>query len=75
LAQENGFFSCILAQFAEAGKNHSKVVHLLEKSVINMISLLLPVFDWSRWFAISSLHLFPVTEKESHGWCSKKVNN
>jgi hypothetical protein len=28
--------SC-LAQFAEAGKKHSKVVHLPEKSAINMI--------------------------------------
>jgi hypothetical protein len=35
VAQENGFFSCILAQFAEAGT--SKALHLLEKSVINMI--------------------------------------
>jgi hypothetical protein len=31
------FFSCMFAQFAEAGKNRSKAVHLLEKSVINMI--------------------------------------
>jgi hypothetical protein len=29
-----------------AGKQHSKPVHLLEKSVINMISPLLLVFDW-----------------------------
>jgi hypothetical protein len=27
----------IFAQSAEAGKKHSKAVHLLEKSVINMI--------------------------------------
>jgi hypothetical protein len=27
----------IFAQFAEAGKSHSKAKHLLEKSVINMI--------------------------------------
>jgi hypothetical protein len=47
VAQENGFFSCILAQFAEAGTMRSKAVHLLEKSVINMIGLLLPVFDSS----------------------------
>ncbi len=39
----------------------SKVVHLLEKSVINRIWFLLPIshwpnhYDWSRWFAISSL--------------------
>jgi hypothetical protein len=36
----------MFAQFAEAGKKHNKAVHLLEKSVINMIQLLLPVFDW-----------------------------
>jgi hypothetical protein len=41
-------------------------VHLIEKSVINMISMLLPVFHWrnrndrSRWFAISSSHIFAV---------------
>jgi hypothetical protein len=40
------FFSCIFALFAEAGKKHHKAVHLLEKSVINTIGLLLPVFDW-----------------------------
>jgi hypothetical protein len=40
------FFSCIFAHFAKAGKKHSKAVHLLEKRVINMISLLLLVFDW-----------------------------
>ncbi len=40
------FFSCIFAQFAEAGKKHSKAVHLLEKSVMRMISLQLPVFHW-----------------------------
>jgi hypothetical protein len=33
LAQEIGLF----AQFAEAGKNGNKAVHLLEKSVTNMI--------------------------------------
>jgi hypothetical protein len=31
------FSPCILAQFAEAGKKRSKDVHMLEKSVINMI--------------------------------------
>jgi hypothetical protein len=31
------FFSSIFAQFAAAGKKHTKAVHLLEKSVINMI--------------------------------------
>jgi hypothetical protein len=53
-------FNCIFALFAEAGKRHSKDMHLLENSVINMISLLLHVFDWSRWFAISSSHLFAI---------------
>jgi hypothetical protein len=32
--------------FVETGKRHSKVVHLLHKNVINMICLLVPVFDW-----------------------------
>jgi hypothetical protein len=36
----------MFSQVAEAGKRHRKVVHLLEKSVINMIWLLLPGFDW-----------------------------
>jgi len=36
----------IFAQFAEAGKRHSKAKHLLKKSVINMIWLLLSVSDW-----------------------------
>jgi hypothetical protein len=40
------FFSCIFAQFAEAGKKHSKAKQPLEKSVISMISMLLSVFDW-----------------------------
>jgi hypothetical protein len=41
------FSSCIFAHFAEAGKKRSsKAVHMLEKSVTNMISLMVPVFDW-----------------------------
>ncbi len=40
------FWPSIFAQFAEACKRHSKVEHLPEKSVVNMIWLLLPVFDW-----------------------------
>jgi hypothetical protein len=40
------FWPNVFAQFAEAGKRHSKAVHLLEKSVINVVWLLLPVFDW-----------------------------
>jgi hypothetical protein len=31
------FFASIVGLFAEAGKKRSKAVHLLEKSVINMI--------------------------------------
>jgi hypothetical protein len=42
----NQFCSCISAQFAEAGKRHSKAVHIVEKSVINMFRSVLPVFDW-----------------------------
>jgi hypothetical protein len=40
------FFSYIFGQFAEAGNKRSKTVHLLHKCVINMIRLLIPVFDW-----------------------------
>jgi hypothetical protein len=36
----------MFAQFAEVGKRHSKAVHPLQKSVINMIWLLLSVSDW-----------------------------
>ncbi len=36
----------ISAQSAEVGKRHSKAVHMPEKSVINMIWLLLLVSDW-----------------------------
>jgi hypothetical protein len=63
--QNVGFAPGMYGQFAEVSLLRadimcSKSVHLLEKHVINMISLLLPVFrlakhhDWSRWFAISS---------------------
>jgi hypothetical protein len=41
------FLSCIFAQFPEAGTTRSKGVHLLEKSVINMMWKLVPVFDWA----------------------------
>jgi len=37
LAQENGFSPANYGQFAEAGNKRSKTVHLLQKSVINMI--------------------------------------
>ncbi len=46
MAHEIGFSPAYFAQFVGAGEKHSKAVHLLEKSVINMIRLLLPVFDW-----------------------------
>jgi hypothetical protein len=71
------FFCCIFAQFAEAGKKRSKAVHLLEKSVINMIWLLLPVFDWSI-IMISPrgvLLVVPTYLQSSfrfHGWGCKK---
>jgi hypothetical protein len=45
-AQENSFSTGICALFAEAGKKRSKGMHLLEKSVINTISLSLHVFYW-----------------------------
>jgi hypothetical protein len=37
LAQENGFDLTFLPSFFEAGKGHSKGVHLLEKSMIDTI--------------------------------------
>ncbi len=37
LAQENGFDLAFFAWFVEAGKGHSEAVHLLEKSMIDMI--------------------------------------
>jgi hypothetical protein len=47
LSQENDFRSCMFAHFAEAGKWRNKAV--VRKSVINTISLLLPVsgIGWS----------------------------
>jgi len=48
LAHENGFSPAYLfSSLAEASNKHSKVVHLLDKNVINMIWFLLPIFDWS----------------------------
>jgi hypothetical protein len=37
MAQENGSSPAYFARFADAGKKHSKAVHLLEECVINMI--------------------------------------
>jgi hypothetical protein len=42
----NWFFSCIFVQITKAGNKHNKTVHMLQKSVINMIWLLVLVFDW-----------------------------
>jgi hypothetical protein len=37
----------LLSLLAEAGKKRSKAVHLLDRSIINMILLLFPIFDSS----------------------------
>jgi hypothetical protein len=72
----NWFFPCIFAQLAEAGKKHSKVVHLLEKSVINMIWLLLPAFDWPIiMIGPRGSLLLVVPTYLFYGWGCKKVNN
>jgi hypothetical protein len=42
LAHQNGFLPSIFAEFAKSGERY-----LPPKSVINMIWLLVPVFDWS----------------------------
>jgi len=57
----NWFFSCMFA-LLRLVKKRSKAMHMLEKRVINMIWLLLPLIinDWSRWFAISSSHVYAV---------------
>jgi hypothetical protein len=70
-------------QFAEAGKKCSKAVHMLKKSVINMICLLLPVFDWSIMMSGPGglLLVIPTYFAESSpcfqscGWGCKNVNN
>jgi hypothetical protein len=38
--------TCKCTHFAEAAKSRRKPVQLLEKSVINIIRLVSPVFDW-----------------------------
>jgi len=51
---------------AEAGEKRSKVVHMLEKECNKYDLTRDPCFflahhnDWSRWFAISSSHIFAV---------------
>jgi len=80
LAQEKGFFSCIFAQFAETSKKRSKSMHLIEKSVINMIWVLRPVFDWPIiMIGPGGLLLVVPTYLQSlfqsYGQGCKKVNN
>jgi hypothetical protein len=43
---EKWFWFCTFSQFAEVGERYNKAIHLLEKSVMNMIWQLFPVFDW-----------------------------
>jgi hypothetical protein len=57
-----------------------KVVHLLENSVINMVWLLHPIFDWPIiMIGASGLLLVVPTYLQSpfqfYGWGWKKVNN
>jgi hypothetical protein len=71
----------MFAQFAEAGKNRSKAVHLLEKSVINMIWLLLPVFYWPiimirpRGLLLLVVPTYLQSSFQFYGRGCKKVNN
>ncbi len=46
LAQENGFSPAYLLSFLRLVTTAQKAVHLLERSIINMIWLLHHVFDW-----------------------------
>jgi hypothetical protein len=66
----------MFAQFAEAGKIGSKAVLLLQKSVISMIGLLIPVTD-SPIIMIGRGGLLLVVSHQFavYGWGSKKVNN
>jgi len=41
----SGFAPPNVLQFAETSERHSKAVYLIEKSVINMMGLLIPVVD------------------------------
>jgi len=61
-------------------KRAAKVVHLLEKSVINMMWLLVPVFDW--WLIMIGpgglLLVVPICLQspfQFNGWGCKKVGN
>jgi hypothetical protein len=46
LAQENGFTPACLLGLLRFLKTAAKAIHLLERSIINMIKLLHHVFDW-----------------------------
>jgi len=73
------FWPNIFAQFAEVGKRHSKAVHMPEKSVINMIWLLLLVSNWpiimigpgGLLLMVSHLFAVPILVLR----VAKKVNN
>jgi hypothetical protein len=65
---------------AEARKKRSKVVHLLETSVKNMIGLLVPVFDWPIVIIGPGGLLLVVPTYlqcpfQFYGWGCSKVNN
>jgi hypothetical protein len=65
------------AQFAEADKRRSKGVQLLEKSVINMIWQLPPVFDWPNIVIGPGDFLVVVptylqSQLQFYGWVAKK---
>jgi len=67
----------MFSEFVEAGKRQRKAVHLLEKSVINMIWLLVSGFDWAiRMIGPSGLLLVVPTYLQLlfqfYGWGCKK---
>jgi hypothetical protein len=77
LGQENGFSPANLLSLLRLVKTAAKVVHLLERSIINMIWLLHHVFDWLMimisWGGL--LLVFPAYLQslfESYGWGCKK---
>ncbi len=78
------FCSCVYGRFAEAGKRRITAVHLLEKSAINMIWLLLiPVSDWSiimigpggLLLVVPTYLQFPPFQFFGSGGAANKVNN
>jgi len=54
----------MFAQFAaEASKKRSKAMHMIDREARNKYDLTTSPFnhnDWSRWFAISSSHVYAV---------------